>query len=63
MSANDKDLTLTIGTPSGSVTADFKKTATVSDLIAAAIKERHCRAARMRSSWSSLTAFAPTVQP
>jgi hypothetical protein len=40
MSAEDKDLTLTVGTPNGSFTADFPKTAKVSEVIAAAIKEK-----------------------
>ena len=34
---NDKSVTLTIGTPNGSFTAEFPKTAKVSDVIEAAI--------------------------
>lgn len=37
---NDKNLTLTVGTTNGSFTAEFPKTATVADVVAAAIKEK-----------------------
>ena len=36
----DKTLTLKIGTPKGAFTAEFKKTATVLDVIKAAIQEK-----------------------